>query len=274
MYIVFDIGGTKTRVGISEDAKTLERTVICRTPRSFTQGLSMLENAVRTLTGDRHITAIGGGIAGALTSKASTLAFSPNLPEWAEKPLRARLQDILHAPVLLENDAALAGLGEAVHGAGKGDAIVAYLTAGTGIGGARIVHGEIDQRAAGFEPGHQIVWADDTKVRDLESFASGSALEKKYGTEAFADPAHPLWKEAARMLACGVYNTILYWSPTSVVLGGSLFRHEGMLDLITEHLSGLPSVLPVMPDIKCGTLGDISGLYGALVLIRGTYDLH
>jgi len=278
MYIVFDIGGTKTRVGASEDGRTLYDTVIRETPRSFSNGLTMLDDAVRSLTNGRPITAIAGGVAGVLCRETSRLTTAPNLPEWAHKPLRARLQDAFMAPVLIENDAALAGLGEAVCGAGAGDAIVAYLTIGTGIGGARIVHGAIDENIYGFEPGHQIMLFrqdPDGAMRacDLESLASGRTLERKYGKDAFDDPDHPLWKEASYMLACGIYNTVLYWSPTSIVLGGPLFRNTHMLKMVIERLSALPAIFPSMPEIKRSSLEEMSGLHGALALIREKCDL-
>src|SRR4030066_415253 len=46
---------------------------------------------------------------------------------------------------------------EKVKGAGKGFNIVAFLTIGTGVGGARIVGGKPDANVFGFEPGHQII---------------------------------------------------------------------------------------------------------------------
>lgn len=276
MYIVFDIGGTNTRVGISEEGRTIARTVIYETPVSFERGIAMLKKAIASLTGERSVTAIAGGIAAVLDMRRSELVAAPNLPEWTHKPLRAWLQDALSAPVFIENDAALEGLGEAINGAGKGDAIVAYLTIGTGIGGTRIVHGDIDLNVSGFEPGHQIILAEThahgVETHDLESLVSGRALIGRYGAKIFTDVTHPAWKEAARVLAYGIYNTVLYWSPTSVILGGGVCKSIPCAS-IKEQISLLPQIFSPMPDVRYAVLGDISGLYGALAILREKCDL-
>ena len=96
------------------------------------------------------------------------LVNAPHLPGWIRKPFSERLKAELACPVFLENDSAIVALGEAHHGAGKGDDIMAYLTVSTGMGGARIVHGAIDVNVFGFEPGHQYI--------DFDTSAYGGAL--------------------------------------------------------------------------------------------------
>ena len=46
-------------------------------------------------------------------------------------------------PAALGNDADVAGLAEALHGAGKGLSPIFYITIGSGIGGGFIIDGEI-----------------------------------------------------------------------------------------------------------------------------------
>src|SRR3989344_1426609 len=95
---------------------------------------------------------------GCLDAKKETIFHAPNMSKWDNRPLKKELQRALHTKnVFLENDTALVGLGEAVRGSGKGKQIVAYITVSTGINGVRIVNGEIDRSALGFEIGHQIL---------------------------------------------------------------------------------------------------------------------
>jgi glucokinase len=115
--------------------------------------------------------------------QAKKLVKSPHLPKWVDKPLGSRLEKALGVKVLLENDAALAALGEAVFGAGRRAEIVGYLTISTGIGGARVVDGRIDKKSVGFEPGHMIIDVGN-KVGYWEDFASGTAMEKNLQSEA------------------------------------------------------------------------------------------
>jgi len=77
--------------------------------------------------------------------------------------------------VFIENDASIVGLGEAVSGAGMGEEIVVYITVSTGVGGTRIVSGEIDEHAYGFEPGHELINMQDS----LEDLVSGTAVEER-----------------------------------------------------------------------------------------------
>ncbi len=178
MYLLFDIGGTKMRLATSKDGRQLAKTLIVSTPKKFSEGIKLFTNTSLRLTEGKKIKAIAGGIAGVFDQERAKLVASPNLADWVKKPLKKQLETKLKAPVFLENDAALAGLGEAIAGAGKGKKIVAYLTISTGIGGAKIVNGEIDKKAIGFEPGHQIVNAS-AKFADLEAQISGGALAKR-----------------------------------------------------------------------------------------------
>ena len=90
-------------------------------------------------------------------------------------------------PAVLGNDADVAGLAEALHGAGKGLSPIFYITIGSGIGGGFIINGEIyrgvGQGAA--EIGHTAVWVDDGDGDwypvTLEEAASGWGVEKRRG---------------------------------------------------------------------------------------------
>ena len=46
MYVVFDIGGTKSRVALTEDFVTLENIKSFATPKSFKAGLEALTKAI------------------------------------------------------------------------------------------------------------------------------------------------------------------------------------------------------------------------------------
>ena len=150
MYLLFDIGGTKTRLALSKDGKKFGDVVIIETPQKFEEGISVFKKAVEELTKGEKITKAVGAISGPLNREHSMVINAPNLKGWNNKPLQKELKKILSAPVVIENDAALVGLGEAVYGAGKGYDIVAYITVSTGVGGARIVNKAIDVSAMGF----------------------------------------------------------------------------------------------------------------------------
>ncbi|MEK7481004.1 MAG: ROK family protein [Patescibacteria group bacterium] len=277
MHILFDIGGTNTRIAISRDGDAFKEPRVVATPQKFEEGIALVGNIAKELIGAEKgsfdLSAAAGGVAGPFNREKTILVNAPNLPDWKGKPLKKELEDALGTTVILENDAALAGIGEATVGAGKGKDIVAYMTVGTGVGGARIVHGHIDESAFGFEPGHQYIQhallGEDIKCWTLESLVSGSALQKRFDKDPreIADPA--VWEDLAKLLAVGLHNTIVHWSPDIVVLGGSIIRSNPALplDRVIFHLKNIHSIFGEPPPLVPSEHGDQSALYGALVLL-------
>lgn len=186
MYILFDIGGTKTRVASTEDLETYSKPIKFDTHKKFEDGIKMFIDSVRELAGDSKIEGLAGGMRGILNREKTKMVKDPGkvLLDWAGRPLAETLEKEFNAPVYLENDSAIVGLGEAVYGAGKGYSIVAYHTVSTGVGGARIVDGQVDVASGGFEPGHQTLDIDRTVLGEattptLENLVSGTALENQ-----------------------------------------------------------------------------------------------
>jgi len=248
MNILFDIGGTKTRVASVKNEDSFNEPVIFDTPQSFEEGFEKLSNTISEISKGEKVESIVGGIAGALNRKTKVLVKSPNLPQWVGKDLVGGLEKSFSCPVYVENDSARAGLGEALYGAGKGHNIVAYVTVSTGVGGARIVNGAIDVSSFGFEPGHQIIDADlsifpQAEGIDLESLISGKSVEKRVGKKPSEIADDSFWDEEAKLLAYGLNNTIVHWSPDVIVLGGSMINEVGIsVDKVVSHLKNiLPS---------------------------------
>lgn len=258
MYILFDIGGTNLRVA-SSDGKSLSQPIISPTPPTFDVGLKLLIDCSQKLARGVKIDAISGGIAGPLDPQKKMPVNAPNLRLWNNKPLVHLLSQALGAPVYLENDASLACLGEAHFGGGKGFPIVAYLTIGTGIGGSRVVDGRIDKNSLGFEPGHQLIG----EGQQLENLVSGPAIEKKYAKKPLEIKDPRVWDEIAKLLAVGLNNTIVFWSPDVVILGGAVMISIP-IENVEFYLKETLKIYPKLPELKRSTLGDLSGIYGAL----------
>jgi predicted NBD/HSP70 family sugar kinase len=273
-YILFDIGGTKTRVAVTEDLKTLGEVISFKTPKDFDKGIDAIVGAVGKLiqTPPRGVC---GGIRGPLNDDKTGIVFDTVLTSWIDKPVCEALKKKLKAEVYLENDAALAGLGEAHFGAGMDLDIVAYHTVSTGVGGAKIEYGKIDDNRTGFEPGKQVLDIDKTILGEgieptLENLVSGSALEERMGVKPYEiEQSDATWDQLAQYLAHGLRNTILYWSPDVVVLGGSMILGNPriLLDDILKHTNTILGENIECPLIVDARLGDESGLYGAMALL-------
>lgn len=276
MYIAFDIGGTKMRIAASRDCRELVgEPRIVETPKDFDEGVELFGKLAGELRGGEKIEMAGGGIAGPLDKEKAKLLNSPNIPGWIGKPLKDKLSKILEAPVHIANDTAIVGLGEAHFGAGKGYNIVVYITVSTGVGGARIVGGVIDERAFGFEPGHQIIDIDNTVCPkclsgQLEDLISGTAIEHRFDMKPYEVKDVHLWnEELPKLLSYGLANTIMHWSPDVVVLGGSMVVGDPAISIsqTEKYLKEILKIFPELPDIKKAECGDLGGLYGALAFI-------
>jgi len=275
MYLLFDIGGTKMRLAISRDGRTFDEPSIVNTPRDFEEGMALFEKITLKLSNKEKINAVAGGIAGPLDREKTKLINSPNISGWFNKPLKKTIQRLVNAPVFIENDAAIIGLGEAVVGAGKRTGIVVYITISTGVGGVRIVDGKIDRNSFGFEPGHQIIVIDGNPCScsgngHLESYVSGSVIEKNMGKKGEIIKDSAFWDEVTKYLAIGLNNTIVHWSPDIVVLGGSVMESIS-IDRVRFYLKKVLKIFPQSPPVEKAKLRDLGGLYGALIFLQQSY---
>ena len=264
MILVADIGGSHTRLSINDVPDSLEEPIVYDTPADFNDAISTFARAAMDISKGRPITSGVVGIAGTLSADRRVLLRSPHLRGWENRDVAATFGQAIGAPVRFENDVALGALGEATRGAGVGASIIAYVAVGTGVNGARVVDGKIDVTALGFEIGHQRldIGAD---AQELEELVSGSALFTKYGRPASEITDPDIWNECADILAIGLYNTILHWSPERIVLGGSLLlgTHGIPVERVNTALQSINTALPALPEIRLAALGDSSVLSGA-----------
>jgi glucokinase len=267
MYFLFDIGGTNLRVASSRDGKKIDAVRKFSTPQKFSAALELFRKTKEELAGSEKIVAVAGGVAGPLDREKTKLVKTPNISDnWKNKPLKKELEKIFGCTVLLENDCVMVGLGEAAQGSGKGKEIVAYITISTGVGGARFVGGKPDRNTFGFEPGHQYIPSGDS-LESWEACVSGAALQKKYGKPSFAITDLKIWEEEARLIALGLANTIVHWSPEMVILGGSVMKKVS-IKAVRKYLNEFLTIFPCKPKLVKAKLGDSAGFYGALSLLR------
>jgi len=267
MHVVIDIGGTKTRLAGAHDLGAFLEPVIVDTRQNYREALDALYAAAVGASTGASIDGVAIGVPGVLSRDKRVLIHAPNLPKWNGAKIADDIESTVGAPTVLENDAALVGLGEATDGAGKGSAILAYVTISTGVNGARIVDGQIDRATYGFEIGEQYL---DDSARTFEELVSGRAIAARFNMpprELGKD--HPVWDELARLTARALHNAIAHWSPDRIVIGGSMMNEVGIpIDRIWTHLQALPRKNPALPEIVHATLGDFGGLWGGLARLR------
>ncbi len=126
---------------------------------------------------------MGIGVPGIIDLRTGMLRESPNLPGWADYPVRAEIERRLATRVILDNDANVAALGEKWLGAAKEVDDIAMLTLGTGVGGGLVLGGRIWHGMTGMagEFGHITVEPEGVQCNCgnrgcLEQYASATAV--------------------------------------------------------------------------------------------------
>jgi len=208
MFLGIEIGGTKLQLGIGpgdgplaalwrghvEPARGAEGI-----RRQIVQAVADLLDQAR-LTRDQ-LRGVGVGFGGPVDDGTATVIKSHQIEGWDDFPLAQWLSDLVELPVVLGNDADVAGLAEALFGAGKALAPLFYVTIGSGIGGGLVIDGRI-HRGAGrgaAEIGHlRVPVHTEAGVRHvpLEQVASGWAIQTWAREEARKSHAsQTLWRE-------------------------------------------------------------------------------
>ncbi len=273
-FILADIGGTQTRLARATNFSLIKEIKKFPTEKKYSQGINQLKKEIQALSPQKEIQALVLGLPGTFSSNEKNLLQAPNLKDWAKKPLAKSLSNFFNCPVFLKNDADLAGLGEAIKGAGRNKKIVAYLSLGTGVGGVRIVNQKIDQNTQGFEPGHQIIkmdglrWPSCGQKGCLESFVSGKAFKQKYKIKPENCHHQKIWEKYAQELTPGIINLSVLWSPQVIILGGGISQKgQNLIKMIRKNLKKELKIFKP-PLILQNKLGDQAGLYGGLFFLK------
>lgn len=184
-----DLGGTNLRIAAVEETGRLIEKVTLGTKVSLGRDhvLNEMCEAIQRLSqkygNSGALLGIGIGVPGIIDMQTGLLRESPNLPGWADYPVRAEIERRLNTMVILENDANVAAFGEGWLGAAKDQQDIAMLTLGTGVGGGLVLGGKIWNGMNGMagEFGHSTVEPEGHPCGCgnrgcLEQYASATAV--------------------------------------------------------------------------------------------------
>ena len=302
--VAVDIGGTHIRVALYEPNSITP--IAHQRTRSLANEPGVyerLERAIESVWLQGHVAAIGIASPGPLDPHTGTILATPNIPEWQNFPLTAKLSQHFSAPAYLDNDANMAGLAEWQFGAGRGHQDLVYLTISTGIGGGVISNGCLLQgfRGMGAELGHMIIDPNGPlcgcgKRGHIESFSSGPSIARYVKEELLAGHKSSLQGEAVitaakiadaaragdalatyafhragHYLGIAVANYLAIFDPSVLIFGGGVSQVGDLLfkpfkESLREHTFH-PHYLDDLVITKAA-LGDDAGLLGALALAR------
>ena len=303
MYIGIDIGGTSIKAGVVNEKGDILAKHAVLTPKNDNNALlnAMLESINKAIdeagVQKSDIEAIGIGNPGivdrdkGILLEATNIGFS-DIP--AREFLRKHFGDI---PVLVENDANCAALGEFYKTESSKNFI--FITLGTGIGGGIIINGKLyfGTNGAAGELGHIATHANGRQCGCgrrgcWEAYASVTGLiettkehrheikslspdEEISGRTVFylarkgdkdAKRIRDMWIEE---VAIGIVDMVNIFQPDQVLIGGAISK-EGdtillpIIDYVKKNAFGSERLS--IPKIGISKIGGDAGIIGAALL--------
>ncbi len=309
LYCAADIGGSKILLLLIDDNSRVLFREKTKTPKPE-EPAAVIE-AVRTLLdkayrdtglkeGDRP-EGVGVCIAGFLDHGRGLVYESPNL-HWTEPVTFGKLmEDALGCPVIIENDANAAVVGEVFFGAAQGHRDVVYVTISTGIGGGLFLDGRLYRGSSGFagEIGHTKPFGQGRVCNCggnncLEIWASGSAIARNARllwdeneldggkiTTAWvfeqADQGNTLAeniiKQAIDDAGTGLSNLVNLFNPSCIVIGGGVAGNRSdYLGKVAARIKSeaiRPSVNITPLEVVPAQLEPEAGIWGMYALLTG-----
>lgn len=268
MYLAIDIGGTKTLIACFDAHGIIKQEVKFPTPKDYDEFLLELEKYIKEL-GVEDFRAVGVAAPAKIDHEHGSIIGGGNI-SWRNTPIQADIEQIVHAPVVLENDAKLAGLSEAIL-VKKDFKRVLYATISTGIGTALIIDGVIDTSMRDMEGGHMRL-EHNGKLETWESFASGKAIKQKYGKFASEIDDVDTWKNIVRNFAVGFIDLIAVIQPEVIIIGGGVGSHFHKYgELLAAELKKYESPVVPIPPLRGAKHAEEAVIYGCYELVKEKY---
>ncbi|WP_456278290.1 ROK family glucokinase [Bacillus sp. AK128] len=265
-----------------------------------------LKNKLKEFEGQNELIGIGIGAPGPVQIETGLIYEAVNLG-WKNYPLKNKLAEATGLPVMVDNDANLAALGEMWKGAGEKAKNVVVVTLGTGVGGGIISNGQIIHgvNGAGGEIGHITsvtvggVPCNCGKTGCLETIASATGIVRQALDELNNHVESKLYHlfdsngsisakdvfdaakesdsyalhiidQTAFHLGLALANLSNGVNPEKIVIGGGVSRAgDVLINPIEEYFRrfAFPRVA-IAAELSVATLGNDAGVIGGAWLIK------
>jgi glucokinase len=297
MYLGIEIGGTKLQLGIGPGDGTLQ--ALRRVAVDPAAGGERIRAQILEAAPDffkqagipkEVLKGVGFGFGGPVDDATRRVLKSHQVAGWADFPLAAWAEEHFQTRAVLGNDADVAGLAEALFGAGRGLSPIFYTNVGSGIGGALIIDGKIYRGAgrgageighlwssydlASFDPG-----SEGSNWKVVEQCSSGWAMSASSGFESAArlaeaalggdEKARAALQRARRSYALALSHVVALLCPRRIVLGGgvSLMPESLWLQPLRDELARI--AFPPFAgcyEVVPAALGEEVVVHGAIAL--------
>ncbi|MHB1473569.1 MAG: ROK family transcriptional regulator [Dermatophilaceae bacterium] len=244
------------------------------------------------------VDAVGFGLPAPVDSITGQVGSEDILPGWRGVNVAEAMEGLLKTPVVLDNTANLAALGELRSGALQGVRHGCYIKISYGVGAGIIIDGEIFRGSAGTagEIGHLTIDENGPICRCgnrgcLDTFVGArailAALASSHGPLRLHDViakaiegdagCRRVLEDAGRHIGVAVAGLVNLINPEVVVLGGQMARvGEMVLTPMREAIDrcAIPSAAATV-DLRVSELGENAEVMGALAVAsirHGTVD--
>ena len=306
--LAVDLGGSHAACAVVQDgAIRASRSLPVNGRNRLGQLLPLLSETLRELTvlagvDPGRLSALVFGFCGVVNPRKKwVVATNAKFVDATDVDLSAWCKEELGLPLLLENDARLALLGEYAHGAARGSEDVVMITLGSGVGGAAMLNGrllESKHGLAGTIGGHLPVVlegrlcscgnrgcadaeASTAVLGELYASQGGSERGALFGAaeigfaEVFAaadagdQPAKDVLERCLRVWSALTVSLIHAYDPEVVVFGGLVLqRAADILPRLQEYVLAHAWTPGRSVPLRAAVLGSNAALLGAIPLIE------
>lgn len=318
MILAADVGGTTCKLGVFDstlkriakwqiptDTGDEGRKILPAVQQAFKSKLEELKLDIRDCSG------LGIGVPGPVDFESGTVNGAINLNWHTHKNVKEEFRAMSSLPVIVDNDANLATLGEQAFGAGQGMENVVMFTLGTGVGGGIILNHHLVHGARGSagELGHiKVAVGENFKCNCggtgcLETVSSSlglknlaqkyhqdfndSPLKQHMGNESLnaftifenAKKGDPfslfLVDKMAFYLGLGISDITAMTNPSRIIIGGGLSRAGDFLRGRVQRYFCKYAFPPAAEgtEIVIAELGNDAGIYGAAKIVS-QYEMN
>ncbi|MDO5026248.1 MAG: ROK family protein [Tissierellia bacterium] len=277
MYLIFDIGGSSTKIAIINDKLEIINKYNIMKKDSLQEFVCMLEEQSQRAIDEHSIRGIGISSPGSVDPKSGSVQGISAVEYIADINFAYQLQEKFKLPVAIENDANCSALAEIYMNKPK-EKNICFFVIGSGIGGAVLMDEELihGRRFESGEFGYMLFNTDDG-IKNLSSLATlpniVKKMKEKYKIDTntyelldkYLEKIEPYYSEVDLMfnyLCMGLYNVQYCLDPQVIYIGGGVSQSGKFIDSLERKLQE-ESFKSANIKIRQATRYNDNNLYGA-----------
>ncbi|PCK20804.1 transcriptional regulator [Bacillus pumilus] len=284
-YVVFDVGGTRTKYGLmNQDGELFTSGDYQTNGRQLEPFLEAMKEVVKQYEKAWDVRGIAISLPGFVDSQTGYTEFAGAIIALNGQNVKTLLEERTSLRVEVENDANCAALAEKYSGHAKNCDSFICMTIGTGVGGGIFVNGQLVRGSfyRGGEFGMMLTETENGQFTTLNSSASTAGLIRSYKEKqgiphskqidgqtiferAAYDPSiQKMLDQWYKRIAIGIYNVATVLNPEKILIGGGVSGRPDLIPNIEKHLHTLHAWKDIEVKLEPCYYLNQAGMKGAL----------